>query len=168
MFSVLEHAEIGVVVVDAAGATIYMNASARSVFETDGALPMWTATFLDPMLRNLRHATHAIERWTHDDLILRIRARPLEPASDLIALEITLVQAGGRRVADQLCRGLRLSFTDAKLLTLVWRGLSNDDIAVELGIRVGTVKSRLFRLYQKLGVKRRAAAVLRAAEVLAA
>jgi ATP/maltotriose-dependent transcriptional regulator MalT len=57
--------------------------------------------------------------------------------------------------------------SDAKLLALLWRGMSNDEIAQTLGVRVGTIKSRLFRLYQRLGVKRRPAAVLRAAEVLA-
>ena len=75
--------------------------------------------------------------------------------------------AGGRQIAEQLSRSLRLSISDAKLLGLLWRGMSNDEIAQALNVRVGTVKSRLFRLYQKLGVKRRPAAVLRAAEVLA-
>jgi ATP/maltotriose-dependent transcriptional regulator MalT len=46
--------------------------------------------------------------------------------------------------------------------------MSNEEIANQLGVRIGTVKSRLFRLYQKLGVRRRPAAVLRAAEVIAA
>ena len=39
--------------------------------------------------------------------------------------------------------------------------------AGKLAVRTGTIKSRLFRLYQRLGVKMRPAAVLRAAELLA-
>ena len=46
--------------------------------------------------------------------------------------------------------------------------LSKAEIAANLGVRTGTIKSRLFRLYQRLGVKKRPAAVLRAQEVLAA
>ena len=50
---------------------------------------------------------------------------------------------------------------------MLWQGLSNEEIAGQLSVRTGTIKSRLFRLYQRLGVKKRPAAVLRAQEVLA-
>lgn len=84
------------------------------------------------------------------------------------ALEFTVAHAAGsRQTTELLARSLQLSLSDARLLSLLWRGMSNEEIAQTLNVRVGTVKSRLFRLYQKLGVKRRPAAVLRAAEVLA-
>ena len=86
----------------------------------------------------------------------------------MTALEITVAHAAGsRQITELLARSLQLSLSDSRLLSLLWRGMSNEEIAQTLNVRVGTVKSRLFRLYQKLGVKRRPAAVLRAAEVLA-
>jgi LuxR family maltose regulon positive regulatory protein len=120
------------------------------------------------MLEQLRHTgSQVLEKWVHDELVLRVRARPLDRVSGLIVLEITVAHAGaGRQIAELLSRSLHLTLTDSRLLALLWRGMSNEEIAQTLTVRVGTVKSRLFRLYQKLGVKRRAAAVLRAAEVL--
>lgn len=170
LFSVVEDAEVGVVVIDERGQAIYMNSSARSVFQSEaGIMPAWT----DPLVSEITDRVHngadqAVERWTSSDVTLRVRARPVGAASSLVVLEVTVVQAGKRQVAESLARSLRLSITDARLLGLLWRGMSNDEIAETLGVRVGTVKSRLFRLYQRLGVKRRPAAVLRAAEVLGA
>lgn len=85
----------------------------------------------------------------------------------LIELHVSGATTGGREVAEQLSRSLGLTITDARLLAMLWQGLSNDEIATQLAVRTGTIKSRLFRLYQRLGVKKRPAAVLRAAEVLA-
>lgn len=170
LYSVLENAEVGLVVVDAAGHAIYMNSSAKSLLDTrNGALPEWTYAHLAPMLEHIRNTGgQCVERWPNTDLVLRVRARPVEKGSEEIVLEVTVAHAaGGRQVAELLSRTLRLSASDGRLLALLWRGLSNEEIAEVLNVRVGTVKSRLFRLYQKLGVKRRPAAVLRAAEVLA-
>lgn len=170
LFSVLENTEVGVVVVDSAGHAIYMNPSARSLLESGaGQIPEWASQHLDPMLEQVRASGgQVVERWTQSDLVLRVRARPLDSTSGATVLEITVAHAAGsRQIEELLSRSLQLSQTDAKLLSLLWRGLSNEEIAQSLGVRVGTVKSRLFRLYQKLGVKRRPAAVLRAAEVLA-
>jgi DNA-binding CsgD family transcriptional regulator len=170
LFSVLDNAEVGVVVVDSAGHAIYMNASARSLLQSDsGNMPEWADEHLQPMLEHVRSTGgQAVERWAHSDLVLRVRARPLDRATGLTALEITVAHAAGsRQITELLARSLQLSLSDARLLSLLWRGMSNEEIAQTLNVRVGTVKSRLFRLYQKLGVKRRPAAVLRAAEVLA-
>lgn len=168
LFSVLENTEVGVFVVDSTGRAVYMNSSARNLLESPtGVIPEWTAAHLPGVLDQLGRSTQVVERWVQGDLVLRVRARPLDRFSQLTVFELTVAHAGGSRdVAEQLSRGLQLSITDARLLALLWRGMSNDEIAQNLNVRVGTVKSRLFRLYQKLGVKRRPAAVLRAAEVL--
>ena len=170
LFSILENAELGVAVVDSSACAIYMNRSARNILDAPaGHLPEWVSPLLAPTVEALTGADERIERWQHDDLVLRVRARPLDKESGLIVLELRVAQgAGARHVADQLARGLGLTISDGKLLALLWRGMSNDEIAEALNVRVGTIKSRLFRLYQRLGVKRRPAAVLRAAEVLAA
>ncbi len=167
--SVLEDTEVGVCVVDSAGRAIYMNSSARRLLDCAGnQLPEWAAANLEPMIEQIRNTgSQSLEKWVHGELVLRVRVRPLDRVTSMAVLEITVAHAGaGRQIADLLSRSLHLTLTDARLLALLWRGMSNDEIATTLGVRVGTVKSRLFRLYQKLGVKRRAAAVLRAAEIL--
>ncbi len=169
LFNVLDDTEAGVVVIESTGHCVYMNSSARSLMQCGPeALPEWTHEHLEAMLEQVANTgQQVVERWAHSELVLRVRARPLDRAGALIALEITVAHAaGGRQIAELLSRSLRLNISDARLLTLLWRGMSNDEIAQNLSVRVGTVKSRLFRLYQKLGVKRRPAAVLRAAEVL--
>jgi DNA-binding CsgD family transcriptional regulator len=167
--SVLEDTEVGVAVVDPSGRAVYMNSSARRLLDCAGErLPEWVETHLEPMLEQIRNTgSQSLEKWVHDELVLRVRVRPLDRLSGMSVLEISVAHAGaGRQIADTLSRSLHLTLTDSRLLSLLWRGMSNEEIAQSLGVRVGTVKSRLFRLYQKLGVKRRAAAVLRAAEVL--
>jgi len=48
-----------------------------------------------------------------------------------------------------------LSRSEFKIALLVSRGLSNKEVARELGVTEGTVKTHLNRTFQKLGVKRR-------------
>jgi DNA-binding NarL/FixJ family response regulator len=168
LFSVLESAEAGVVVIDPAGRAVYMNSSARALLESPlGILPDWIVAQVPALTASLARAQQVVERWVQGDMVLRARVRPLDRFTGLAVLELTVAQSGGQRqLSEQLSRALQLTISDAKLLALLWRGLSNDEVAQNLGVRVGTVKSRLFRLYLKLGVKRRSAAVLRAAEVL--
>lgn len=167
--SILENTEAGVCVIDATGRALYMNSSARRLLDcrSDG-LPEWVPAHLEPMLEQIRSTgAQSVEKWVHGELVLRVRLRPMDRISSMAVMEVTVAHAGaGRQIAELLSRSLHLTLTDAKLLGLLWRGMSNEEIAQTLGVRVGTVKSRLFRLYQKLGVKRRSAAVLRAAEVL--
>ena len=169
LMSVLEHAELALVVADATGRAMYMNASARAFLDSPLAvMPGWLADALPPLRPQVERHGQAVERVVHGELTLRVRARAL-PRPGTLLLELAVAQgSGARQVAEQLARGLGLPITDARLLSLLWQGLSNDEIAANLGVRTGTIKSRLFRLYQRLGVKKRPAAVLRAQEVLAA
>jgi DNA-binding CsgD family transcriptional regulator len=173
MASILEDAETGIVILEGHDVALFANASARKLLQLDGAqFPAWVRTSLGPLVERLwSTGVHAVERWVHGDVILRIRARPLDRARAVTTLEVTVVQAqtsAQGNLAEPLAAALRLSMPDARLLAFLWRGMSNEDIAKTLNVRLGTVKSRLFRLYQKLGVKKRSMAVLRAAEVLKA
>jgi len=169
LLSVLESAEVGVVVVDASARAMYMNASGRSMLDSPlGVIPPWLAVVLPALRAAVERHGQAIERLVHGELTVRVRARGLARPGTLL-IELAIAQgSGSRQIAEQLARGLGLQITDARLLALLWRGLSNDEIAQQLGVRTGTIKSRLFRLYQKLGVRKRPAAVLRAQEVLVA
>ncbi len=168
LVSVLECAEVGMVVADVAGRALYMNASARAVLDSPlGVMPPWLAPVVPRLRAQLGQSGHALDRVVNGELAIRVRARAL-PRPGAMLLEIAVAPGSGdRQVAEQLARGLGLQLTDARLLALLWRGLSNDEIAQALAVRTGTIKSRLFRLYQKLGVKKRPAAVLRAQEALA-
>lgn len=170
LFSVLEHSETGLAVIDPADRAIYMNSSARSMLESPlGLVPSWLIETLPRLRAQLDRAGQVVDRVGHEGVTLRVRARPLpRPGVMLIELHVSGATNGGREVAEQLSRSLGLTITDARLLAMLWQGLSNDEIATQLAVRTGTIKSRLFRLYQRLGVKKRPAAVLRAAEVLAA
>ena len=63
-----------------------------------------------------------------------------------------------RRDADQAVG--RLSNREVSVLELVSRGLSNQDIAAELYVSINTVKTYIRSAYRKIGVTRRAQAVL--------
>jgi ATP/maltotriose-dependent transcriptional regulator MalT len=167
--SVLANTEVGVAVIDTMGRALYLNSSAKRLLDAAGeGFPEWVPRELEPMLEQVRlTGAQSVEKWVHGELVLRARLRPLDRLSSMSVLELTVAHAGAsREIAELLSRSLHLTLTDSRLLGLLWRGMSNEEIAHTLSVRVGTVKSRLFRLYQKLGVKRRAAAVLRAAEVL--
>ncbi len=169
LFSVLENSETGVVVIDSSDRAVYMNASARSVLESPlGLVPGWLGEVLPRLRTGLDRAGQVVDRITNEGLTLRIRMRALpRPGVVLVELHVAHATHAGREVAEHLSRSLALTITDARLLAMLWQGLSNEEIAQTLSVRTGTIKSRLFRLYQRLGVKKRPAAVLRAAEVLA-
>jgi DNA-binding CsgD family transcriptional regulator len=169
LFSVLENSETGVMVIDSTDRAVYMNASARSLLESPlGMVPAWLGEFLPRLRAGLERSGQVVDRISHEGLTLRVRVRSLpRPGIVLVELHVAHGTSAGREVAEQLSRSLGLTITDARLLAMLWQGLSNEEIAGQLSVRTGTIKSRLFRLYQRLGVKKRPAAVLRAAEVLA-
>lgn len=168
LLSVLESAEVGVVVADASARALYMNASARSMLDSPlGVMPPWLSLALPGLRARVERNEQAVDRLAHGELTVRVRARGLARPGTLL-LEMAIAPgSGNRQIAEQLARGLGLPISDARLLALLWQGQSNEEIAQSLSVRTGTIKSRLFRLYQKLGVRKRPAAVLRAQEVLA-
>jgi DNA-binding CsgD family transcriptional regulator len=169
LFSVLENSETGVMVIDSTDRAVYMNASARSLLESPlGMVPAWLGEAIPRLRAGLDRSGQVVDRVSHENLTLRVRVRNLpRPGIVLVELHVAHGTSAGREVAEQLSRSLGLTITDARLLAMLWQGLSNEEIAGQLSVRTGTIKSRLFRLYQRLGVKKRPAAVLRAAEVLA-
>ena len=60
--------------------------------------------------------------------------------------------------------GNSLTKSETEVLALVDRGLSNREIAAALSIAVGTVKCHLHRTYEKLQVRNRIEAAIKARE----
>ncbi len=170
--AILDTVETAIVVLDGEGRTVYLNTRASSLLECrEGEqIPSWLRDPLAPALERLFATGGAdgaqVERCVGREVMVRVRVRALDRACDLIVLELQPTHAAGRRLVEPLAQGLALSIPDARLLSFLWRGMSNEEIAKSIGIHLGTVKSRLHRLYHRLGVRSRASAVVRAAEIL--
>lgn len=85
---------------------------------------------------------------------------------DEILAAVRAVHAGRTVIPEEIARRLRqrerapsLSPREIEVLTMVARGESNKLIAAALGIGEGTIKTHLLRVYAKLGVDDRTAAV---------
>ena len=62
-------------------------------------------------------------------------------------------------------QGERLTMMETVILQHISRGLNNAEICDELNLKLPTVKSHIYSLYQKLGVNRRVQAIIRAKEM---
>jgi LuxR family maltose regulon positive regulatory protein len=58
-----------------------------------------------------------------------------------------------------------LTPTEAELLRRLGRGLSNQEIADQMSITVGTTKGHLHRIFRKLNVRNRTSAVAKARQL---
>ena len=102
------------------------------------------------------------------------------PASELVRALKTFATDGvmiPQNVMGKLLQGLRskgssgseasltaLTKTEIRVLSFLGRGLSNKEIAAQLGCSVKTVKNHLNSIFQKLGVSNRTEAVVKAIE----
>jgi DNA-binding CsgD family transcriptional regulator len=122
----------------------------------------------------------AVERWRRAQLA-RLAARaddvpaaldPLRAERPGTRLEIRILpgESGSRLLLSRTRTGLdpavlkRLGLTDREAEVLAWlaRGKTNEEIAEILGTRPRTVGKHLERVFAKLGVETRTAAVMRA------
>ncbi|MEU9830773.1 sigma-70 family RNA polymerase sigma factor [Streptosporangium sp. NPDC048047] len=110
--------------------------------ERSSALP-WLLGVANNVLRNRYRA-----RRSHRDAMDRVPAVPAEPdPADDIAGRID----DEHRMRRVLTAVNRLPLADQEILSLcVWAGLGYEDIAIELGLPVGTVRSRLSRARARL------------------
>jgi len=92
----------------------------------------------------------------------------LETPADIFASRLVMLMQGGPVVAieedGEESSGLtsRLAAREIDILTMVSGGLRNREIGERLGLTEGTVKWYMQQIYDKLGVRRRPQAVLRA------
>jgi DNA-binding NarL/FixJ family response regulator len=99
-----------------------------------------------------------------DDLVTAIRdivagrANPLSAVAARVVVESLQSARGGRPAGDG---GLGLSTREVEVMRLITQGRSNGEIAAELVLSEKTVKNHVSRIYAKLGVRTRAAAIAR-------
>jgi DNA-binding NarL/FixJ family response regulator len=95
---------------------------------------------------------YVVKRAEPEDLVFAVR-QALSPA----VYEVTSrpVRLPGRRTTQQT----PLTPREEEILQLLTEGCSNAEIAAQLSIKEPTVKGHLWRLYRKIGVRSRTAAV---------
>jgi DNA-binding CsgD family transcriptional regulator len=166
--SVLDAADLGVAILDGECGLHYANPVARRLLAIDKSIPEGVKYQLRPMLAELIDSQRtSLERWILGPLALRARLRRVVEGGEIFVLELSVTRiAGAGDVIEALARWLGLTRDESVLLTMLWRGYSNDEMARRLDVAIGTVKSRLYRLYQTLGVSNRIGAALVAADVL--
>lgn len=71
----------------------------------------------------------------------------------------------GMRGAPQRKQGEQLTMMETVILQHISRGLNNAEICSELNLKLPTVKSHIYNLFQKLGVNSRVQAIIRAKEI---
>lgn len=64
-----------------------------------------------------------------------------------------------QRLTQRLIEGFSLTPREVEVTKLVCRGLTNLDVGEELGMGLGTVKTHLLHIFQKIGVENRSALV---------
>lgn len=159
---------------DAGRAAVAVDRDARVAYASAGAIDRVCAHL--PGAPRADRLPGPLEDWLRHE-----RRRGLRPPADLVVdgpggrLIARLLPAGDRdghdvvlleehRVGDRLAalRGLGLSGRQAEVLSLVARGRSNDAVAGILGVSPRTVQKHLENIYDRLGVRSRAAATARA------
>jgi LuxR family transcriptional regulator, maltose regulon positive regulatory protein len=94
----------------------------------------------------------------------------LETPVDQFAMQLVSVLRGGAQLKsadedDDFGLGSGLSLREIEILTMVSGGLRNREIGDRLGLTEGTVKWYMQQIYDKLGVRRRPQAVIRARQL---
>lgn len=69
------------------------------------------------------------------------------------------------KVNDRALESLRISGREREVLELLAAGRSNKEIARQLGVSPNTVKTHIGNLFEKLSVRRRTEAILRARQL---
>jgi LuxR family maltose regulon positive regulatory protein len=86
-------------------------------------------------------------------------------AMHLVSVMRGTTQADADEEDDDFGLGSGLSLREVEILTMVSGGLRNREIGDRLGLTEGTVKWYMQQIYDKLGVRRRPQAVIRARQL---
>jgi serine/threonine protein kinase len=102
-----------------------------------------------------------------NDIIHKATAKdPDKRYPDVLALAVAFRDGIGRGATQQDENIVeQLTIREQEVLSLVAKNLTNQEIANELVVSMGTVKWHINRLYKKLGVRSRVQAIIRAREL---
>jgi len=117
------------------------------------------------------HVTDALSMGVHGYILKDVSGPELVSAIEAIhrgepyitpALASRLLMRRGRSHAPQASGGIDLTPRDRQLLGFLATGLTNQEIAVSLGMNVRTVKHYLTQVFRKMRVRNRVEAILEA------
>lgn len=152
--ALLDGFDDAIVVVDSQGLIAYANASACAIIGEEPQPEL--ARELTDAINAVRSGTEPrarIELPGDGDLIWRGRAWPLGQGAVAVSLRPVVTNTGS---LDRVRRKLGLGLNDARLAVYATQGMTNRDIAELYQVPIGTVATRLWRLYKRLGVRNRA------------
>jgi hypothetical protein len=147
----VDHLELCVLVIGRADVVIYANRAAQAHFQL--APPFAVHRSVIELARTARASDEPIDAEVHKRSWLgQLRLWGLGDGLVAVTLRPAPPPVSAREVAD----ALRVEVPEARLALRVSEGYTNRGIADKLDLPIGTINSRLSRLYQKLGVKNRA------------
>ena len=116
--------------------------------------------YVDWRKNNLPEGSHGKKKYIYGN-VLRM------PEADYMEVLLRCAKRETRRMTGvpELQQGERLTMMETIILRHISRGLNNAEICAELNVKLPTVKSHIYSLYQKLGVNSRVQAILRAKEM---
>ena len=120
-----------------------------------------------------RAAQRALESGGHQPHLLAdarrwAKSTTAESVAAALIAPLRAPQAGSRPAIPALVstgEWPALTAREVDVLTLIGRGLSNEQIGIELGMKVGTVKWYSSQIFSKLGVTNRTRATVKAREL---
>jgi DNA-binding NarL/FixJ family response regulator len=118
------------------------------------------------------HVTDALRMGVHGYILKEVSGPELVSAIEAIhrgepyitptLASRLLMQSRGRPLAAQAIGGIELTPRDRQLLGFLATGLTNQEIALSLGMNVRTVKHYLTQMFRKMRVRNRVEAILEA------
>ena len=179
--SAFDHLSFGIVVVDARGRVLAANQAAQDMLQTgdalierNGVLQASQREDNERLALSLARATDESSKRQWNGGCIRLSRRsakpaytatvaPLSEAVDLTSMggnraALIVISDPGREQPLDLAKALQQAFgltpAEARTASLVGSGLAPQDVADQLGITVGTIRSELKNVFAKVGISR--------------
>ena len=118
------------------------------------------SAYVEWMKQNSPEGWHRKKKYNYGN----VRRMPKEDYLELI-LRMAKKQCSSAPESVQKTPEEHLTMMETVILTLIGKGRSNVEICEELNLKLSTVKSHIYSLYRKLGVKNRMQATIKGKEM---